>query len=303
MPFSDKLAAICANRCEGVAAGRNLIPAALTMPIQVSGMLGSCVTALMDSISFLSPARLGDALIIRGMVNRSFGSSMEVGLLIECENLGSGTRRFLSRAFFTMVAMANGKPTPVPELVPTNAIEKRRFEDAGHRREERLKEERLPPRTLQLSMETSTQAPARRRSRPDADAWQVEMVFPPDCNNNGNLFGGKILHWMLNGGSLAASRWARAPVVAVGVDRVSFLTPIRNGDIVYVRSFVSRTFKTSIECYTSVSVLKMGFDASGKPTQTLAPSNDGYVTFVARDSSLNLLRVWVIGNRRVSGFF
>lgn len=264
--------------------------AAAIVSNRFSGLLGSCVTASMDSIAFLSPARLGDVIIIRGTVNRSWGSSMEVGLLIENENIGSGTRRFLSRAFLTMVGMSNGRPVAIPELVPQTAIERQRYDDAGRRREARLAEARVPPKTLQLNMESRV-AP-RVHPSPLQDTWMVEMVFPPDCNNTGNCFGGKILHWMLNCATLAASRYVRAPVVvAAAVDRVSFLTPIKNGDIVYLRSFVSRTFRTSIECYTSVAVLKLGKDENGKATQTLVPSNDGYSTFVARDSSQNMLRV------------
>jgi acyl-CoA hydrolase len=266
----DKIAAIVANR--------------------FSGLIGSCVTASMDSISFLSPARIGDVIVLRASVNRAWGTSMEVGVLIENENVASGTRRFLSRAFLTMVGTVNGKPVPVPEVVPETPVEKQRFEDAGTRRIARMAEHRVPPPTLQLSMETSTKPPARYHPRPDGDCWQVEMVFPPDTNHSHNLFGGKILHWILNCATIAASRFAKAPVVAAGVDRVSFLTPIRTGDIVYLRSFVSRTWKTSIECYTSVSVLKFS-EVDGKSVQTLVPSNDGYAVFVARDTSMNLLRV------------
>ncbi|KAI9019845.1 HotDog domain-containing protein [Hyaloraphidium curvatum] len=265
----DKCAAACANR--------------------FSGLMGSCVTASMDSIAFLSPARLGDVLVIRGVVNRSWGTSMEVGLLIENENLASGTRRLLSRAYLTMVGTKDGKPHPVPELVPETEIERRRWGDAGKRRQERLAEPKIPPRTMQLGP-TSRGTPAERRPKPDAAAWLVEICFPGQANNNSVLFGGILMRWMLAAASLAAARFARFPVVAAEIDRVSFLTPIKIGDVVYVRSFVSRTWKHSIECYTSVAVLKMGSDG-GSTTQTLVPSNDGFAVFVARDSSQNLIKV------------
>jgi acyl-CoA hydrolase len=45
-----------------------------------------------------------------------------------------------SSAYTTFVALGpNGKPTPVPPLIPQTAEEKRRYEDAKKRRESRMR--------------------------------------------------------------------------------------------------------------------------------------------------------------------
>ena len=65
---------------------------------------------------------------------------MEIGLRVIGENGLSGERRHILSAYFTFVALDDqGKPTPVPAVTPENTDEKRRFEEAGHRRTRRTK--------------------------------------------------------------------------------------------------------------------------------------------------------------------
>ena len=98
-----------------------------------------CVTAAVDSLNFLAPARAGDTLVIRAAVNRAWRSSMEIGVHVSAEHSHSGESRHVVSAYLTFVALGDdGKPQPVPPLVPESAVEKRRFEDAGHRRDQRV---------------------------------------------------------------------------------------------------------------------------------------------------------------------
>src|SRR3954469_18483328 len=46
-----------------------------------------CVTASVDSMHFLHPARIGQLILLRSSVNRVFRSSMEVGVQVETETL------------------------------------------------------------------------------------------------------------------------------------------------------------------------------------------------------------------------
>src|SRR5947208_11987115 len=99
------------------------------------------VTASMDHIDFLAPVHVGDLLVLRSSVNRAFHTSMEVGVKVWVENYIAGTKRHVSSAYLTFVAVdRHGIHVPVPPVVPETAEEKRRFEDAGHRREARNRE-------------------------------------------------------------------------------------------------------------------------------------------------------------------
>jgi len=98
-----------------------------------------CVTAAVDSLNFVAPARAGDTLVIRAAANRAWRSSMEIGVHVSAEHTHTGESRHVVSAYFTFVALSDdGKPQPVPSVVPESAIEKRRFQDAGHRREQRV---------------------------------------------------------------------------------------------------------------------------------------------------------------------
>jgi acyl-CoA hydrolase len=99
------------------------------------------VTASMDHIDFLAPVHVGDLLILKSSVNRAFRTSMEVGVKAYVENYITGTRRHVSSAYLTFVAVdQRGHHLPVPPVVPENDEEKQRYEDAGRRRELRKEE-------------------------------------------------------------------------------------------------------------------------------------------------------------------
>lgn len=98
------------------------------------------VTASVDHIDFRNPVNLGEIVILKSQVNRVFHTSMEVGVEVFSENALTGEKRHTTSAFVTFVAIdANTrKPKPVPPLILKTDEEKRRFEEAGKRREVRL---------------------------------------------------------------------------------------------------------------------------------------------------------------------
>ena len=101
---------------------------------------GVCVTVGVDAVHFIAPARGGDVLIFNSAVNRAWTSSMEVGCKVEAEKIGGGDRRHILSAYLTFVAMdANGRPRPVPPVIPETRHEKQRYEEAQLRRELRLR--------------------------------------------------------------------------------------------------------------------------------------------------------------------
>ncbi len=101
---------------------------------------GVCVTVSVDAVHFMAPARKGDVLVFAASVNRAWNTSLEVGVRVEAECIGSTVRRHILSAYLTFVAVdGNGKPRPVPPLTTEGYSEQRRFEEAQFRRNTRLK--------------------------------------------------------------------------------------------------------------------------------------------------------------------
>lgn len=100
------------------------------------------VTASMDHLDFVAPVHVGDMLILKASVNRAFRTSLEVGVRAMVENvLHDGGLRHVSSAYLTYVAMdMKGEPMVVPQVRPETEHQRRRYEDAGRRREMRAAE-------------------------------------------------------------------------------------------------------------------------------------------------------------------
>jgi len=121
----------------------NLLGGRLMHLIDIAGALAAhrhsrsyVVTASMDHIDFLSPVHIGDLLILKSSVNRAFHSSMEVGVKCWVENYIAGTTRHVASAYLTFVAVdERGRHRAVPPVIPETEEEKRRYEDAGRRRD------------------------------------------------------------------------------------------------------------------------------------------------------------------------
>ncbi|MCI0382306.1 MAG: acyl-CoA thioesterase [Chlamydiae bacterium] len=98
----------------------------------------TCVTVSVDSMHFLEPAERGDILLFSASVNRSWHTSMEIGVKVDAENSKTREKRHIVSAYFTFVALNEKKePSPVPAVIPESRIEKRRFEEAELRRQRR----------------------------------------------------------------------------------------------------------------------------------------------------------------------
>ncbi len=99
------------------------------------------VTASVDHIDFLVPVQVGDLVIMRSSVNRAFRTSMEVGVKVWVENYLAGTRHHVGSAYLTFVAVdRHGRHMMVPPVIPETEEQKRRYEDAGRRRDARQAE-------------------------------------------------------------------------------------------------------------------------------------------------------------------
>jgi acyl-CoA hydrolase len=103
-----------------------------------------------------------------------------------------------------------------------------------------------------------------------------ELALPNDANLFGFLLGGKVMHLVDLAGAIAALRHARTPVVTASVDHMSFLHPVRIGQLVRLVASVNRVFRTSMEVGVKVMVEDL---ITGEQKHT----SSAYVTFVALD--------------------
>ena len=96
------------------------------------------VTASVDRLDFLAPAKMGEIMILKSSVNYPGKSSMEVGVRIESENPKTGDIYHTSSAYLTFVSLTdNGKPKRVDNINPENDNEIRLFNEGKVRHEER----------------------------------------------------------------------------------------------------------------------------------------------------------------------
>lgn len=96
------------------------------------------VTASVDNISFQHPIQLGHVVTLRAKVTRAFNSSMEVRIDVDAEDVPAQIKVESNTAYFTFVAIENGKPVPVPGIIPETKEEQDLYDSALRRRQLRL---------------------------------------------------------------------------------------------------------------------------------------------------------------------
>ena len=103
-----------------------------------------CVTAAVDRVDFHEPIHVGELLNLVARINYVGRSSMEVEINIYAEDIPTGSVRHTNTCHLTLVALKDGRPTPVPRLVCRTREDKARYIQAKMRREMglRYREER-----------------------------------------------------------------------------------------------------------------------------------------------------------------
>jgi acyl-CoA hydrolase len=103
---------------------------------------GHCValTASIDSVSFDGPIKSGDTVYIRASITRAFTTSMEIFVEAWASSLPDMKMHKTNDAIFTFVAIdESGKPVKVPSLEVETDEEKKRYNAAMKRKENRSK--------------------------------------------------------------------------------------------------------------------------------------------------------------------
>ena len=126
-----------------------------------------------------------------------------------------------------------------------------------------------------MSQTLSTPSLATRPKQVSESATiMTEMIMPNDTNPLGDLMGGNLLRWMDVAAAVCAGKHCESHVVTASVDHVSFAKPIHVGDVITIKSVVTRAFRTSVEVFVEVS----SADVRGHNARLC---NHAYFSFVA----------------------
>ena len=84
---------------------------------------------------------------------------------------------------------------------------------------------------------------------PDGTLTTRTLAMPADDNPAGDIFGGWVLRQMDIAGGIAAYEAADGRVVTAAIDSLSFLKPVKIGDVLCVYTSVSHIGNTSLKIH------------------------------------------------------
>jgi len=102
--------------------------------------------------------------------------------------------------------------------------------------------------------------------------------MPGDTNANGDIFGGWVLSQMDQAGGIAAVERAQGRVVTVAVDAMTFIRPVKVGDVLCVYTNVDHVGRTSMKVHIEAWAQRFQTHRREKVT-------DATFTFVAIDEA------------------
>ncbi len=120
---------------------------------------------------------------------------------------------------------------------------------------------------------------ARDQRRTEADAPRGELTvrtiaMPADTNANGDIFGGWVLSRMDQAGGIKGVERAQGRVVTIAIDAMTFIRPVRVGDVLEVFTEVGPIGRTSMKIHIEAWARRFQTRAREKVTE-------GTFTFVA----------------------
>ncbi len=104
------------------------------------------------------------------------------------------------------------------------------------------------------------------------------IAMPADTNANGDIFGGWVLSQMDQAGGIAGVERARGRVVTVALDAMTFIRPVKVGDVLCVYTEVESVGRTSMKIHVEAWARRFTTHDRQKVT-------DATFTFVAIDDA------------------
>ncbi|WEJ59619.1 acyl-CoA thioesterase [Devosia sp. FJ2-5-3] len=104
-------------------------------------------------------------------------------------------------------------------------------------------------------------------AEPDGALTIRTIAMPADTNPAGDIFGGWVMSQMDLAGAIAAVERVRGRVVTVAVEAMTFIAPVKVGDILCVYTKVDRVGTTSITIALEAWVRRNRLDDRQKVTE------------------------------------
>ena len=93
------------------------------------------------------------------------------------------------------------------------------------------------------------------------------MAMPADTNAAGDIFGGWVMSQMDIAGAIAAVERVKGRVVTVAVEAMTFIAPVKVGDVLCVYTTIERVGRTSITVGLEAWVRRHDLDDRKKVTE------------------------------------
>jgi acyl-CoA thioesterase YciA len=104
-------------------------------------------------------------------------------------------------------------------------------------------------------------------TEPDGALTIRTIAMPADTNPAGDIFGGWVMSQMDLAGAIAAVERVRGRVVTVAVEAMTFIAPVKVGDVLCVYTKVERVGTTSITIALEAWVRRNRLDDRQKVTE------------------------------------
>lgn len=111
---------------------------------------------------------------------------------------------------------------------------------------------------------------------PKGDLTIRTIAMPADTNPSGDIFGGWVLSQMDIAGGIAAAERSKSRVVTVAVEAMTFIAPVKIGDVLCIYTTIERVGKTSISVFMEAWARRNRLDEREKVT-------DGRFVYVSLD--------------------
>ncbi|MFB7940219.1 acyl-CoA thioesterase [Streptomyces sp. NPDC127049] len=121
-------------------------------------------------------------------------------------------------------------------------------------------------------------SPRPAKTPDDSRVVLAHIMSEHDTNLYGTIHGGVMMKLIDDAAAAAAGRHADGPAVTVSVDRMTFLAPVRAGDLLSVEAGLERAGRTSMT--VGVRVTAERWNSSGPATEVAT----AFLTFVAIDT-------------------
>jgi acyl-CoA thioesterase YciA len=120
--------------------------------------------------------------------------------------------------------------------------------------------------------------PEDNSEQPHGELTVRLIAMPADTNANGDIFGGWVLSQMDQAGGIAAVERSQGRVVTIAVEAMTFIRPVKVGDVLCVYTSIDHVGRTSMKVHIEAWARRFRGHRREKVT-------DASFTFVAVDEN------------------